>query len=453
MKKFTSLFLVLVLTLGLFVGCGSSEKEESTGQSANTASEDKDDDANTGEEKDVTAEEGNVDEMEGLSGDIEFMTGTSIDSALFIAYEELTEAFMELYPDVHVELLPSSTDHEGEIKTRLASNNAPDIWMTHGWSVGRYGDFLEPLNDRPWAQNLNPALDSVMLDGDGTLYAFPIDLDIAGILYNWEVLEDLGVKAEDIKTWDDFYEVCDKALEAGITPIYTAGKDRWPTGLFIDWVGPGAFTDEDLSGLLSGTFARDSWGKTLEVVEQFREKGFINPDYASATSSDVAMALATKQAAFSFLMNFVAVESYSYDPDAAVGFMPNPAFDESGNPFLITGEKNALGVYKDSESKEAALAYIDFLAEDGNLAKLVATTGSACGLTTVTADLGGLSSSFELTKTTMTVPYFDRVYMPSGSWDSIVATTDGVVTGQMTIEEALDKIEEDYQALYEKNNQ
>ncbi len=44
--------------------------------------------------------------------------------------------------------------------------------MTHGWSVGRYSEFLEPLNERSWAENLNPALDSVMLDSDGTLYAF-----------------------------------------------------------------------------------------------------------------------------------------------------------------------------------------------------------------------------------------------------------------------------------------
>jgi raffinose/stachyose/melibiose transport system substrate-binding protein len=152
-------------------------------------------------------------------------------------------------------------------------------------------------------------------------------------------------------------------------------------------------------------------------------------------------------------MNFVAVESYNLNPEAAVGFMACPAFDASGKPFLITGEKNALGVSKTSESKEAALAYIDYLAQDANLAKLVATTGSACGLTTVTADLGGLTSSFELTKVVTTVPYFDRVYMPSGSWDSIVATTDGVVTGQMTIDEALNKIEADYISLYEKAKQ
>lgn len=449
MKRFLAVCMVVVLMLSVFSGCS---KEEST-QGTEVASDNTKEEAK--EEVTVAATEEVKDEAEesSLIGEIEFMTGTSIDSALFIAYEEITKRFMEENPGVNVELLPSSTDHEGEVKTRLASDNAPDIWMTHGWSVGRYGEFLEPLNDRVWAKDLNPALNSVMLDKDGTLYAFPIDLDIAGILYNSKVLDSVGVKPEDIKTWDDFYAVCDKVLAKGIVPIYTAGKDRWPTGLFIDWIGPGAFTDADLDGLMSGTFAKESWGKTLGVVEQFRDKGYINKDYASATSNDVSLALATEQAAFSFLMNFVAVESYNLNPDAAVGFMACPSFDANGKPFLITGEKNALGVSKTSESKEAALAYIDYLATTDNLAKLVATTGSACGLTTVTADLGGLTSSFELTKVVATVPYFDRVFMPSGSWDSIVATTDGVVTGQMSIEDALSKMETDYMSLFEKAKQ
>ena len=445
MKRVIGICLVIIMLVSMFVGCGqevqpNNDTQQQTNNQGNTV--------DNNDAKDTPKDTSNE---KKFSGKIEFMTGTSVDSALFIAYEEIAKEFNKIYPDLKIELLPSSTDHEGEVKTRLASNNAPDIWMTHGWSVGRYANFLEPLTNREWAGKLSPALAPVMLDTNNDLFAFPIDLDVAGILYNKEVLADVGVKIEDIKTWEDFDAVCKKVADKGIVPIYTAGKDRWPTGLFIDWIGPGAFTNQDLNGLLNGTFARESWGKTLEIVEGFRDSGYINPDYASATSNDVALALATKQTAFSFLMNFVAVESYNLDPNAAVGFMQCPAFTEDGKPFLITGEKNALGVYKDSKNKEACLEYIDFLAKDENLAKLVKATGSASGLTTVTADLGGLTDSMELTKVLATVPYFDRVYMPSGSWDSIVATTDGIVTGQMTIDEALDKMESDYNNLYEKS--
>lgn len=382
-----------------------------------------------------------------LEGSIEFMTGTAIDSELFLVYEELTEAFLEANPGVEIELVPSSTDHEGEVKTRLASGNIPDIWMTHGWSVGRYGEFLLPLEDQAWAEALSPALEPVMVSNEGHLYAFPIDLDIAGILYNGDVLEEAGFAPEDIVTWDDFMAACDAILANGQTPIYNAGKDRWPTGLYIDWIAPGAMTDETYESLLAGEFTSEEYGKALELIAAFRDAGYFNPDYASATTDDISMALAQGTTGFSFLMNFVAVTGYSYNPDANIGFMPIPAF-EDGEPYLVSGEKNALGVWKDSESVDAALAYIAFLAEPENLSMLATSVGSAAGLTYGEVDLGGLQESFALTDTTATVPYFDRIYMPNGAWNSIVSTAEGVLTDQMTIEESLAKIEEDFDALY-----
>jgi raffinose/stachyose/melibiose transport system substrate-binding protein len=383
----------------------------------------------------------------GLSGKLEFMTGTGIDSDLYKVYQELTAEFVAANPGVEIELVPSSTDHEGEIKTRLASGNIPDIWMTHGWSVGRYGSFLLPLENEAWAKDLNPALEPVMVSKDGHLYAFPIDLDIAGILYNADVLAEAGVSVESIKTWDDFMAACDAVKATGKTPIYNAGKDRWPTGLYVDWIAPGAMTDDTYNQLLAGTFMPDEYGKSLEMVAMFRDAGYFNPDYSSATTEDISLALAQGQTGFSFLMNFVAVSAYGYNPDAKVGFMPIPAF-EGGQPYFISGEKNALGIWKDGKNVEVAKAYIAFLAQPENLLKLATSTGSAAGLTTVTVDLGGLSESFELTKTTPSVPYFDRVYMPNGSWDSIVATTEGVLTGQMTYEESIAKITEDFNSLY-----
>ncbi len=404
------------------------------------------------EEAAPVEDEAAVTETMPLAGSIEFMTGTSIDSELFLVYESMVAAFTEMYPDVEIELVPSSTDHEGEVKTRLASGNIPDIWMTHGWSVGRYGDFLLPLEDEAWAADLNPALEPVMISDEGHLFAFPIDLDIAGILYNRDVLEAAGFAPEDIKTWDDFKAAADAVLANGQIPIYNAGKDRWPTGLYIDWIVPGAMTDETYASLLDGEFTPEEYGKALELVAQFRDAGYFNPDYSSATSDDISLALAQGDTAFSFLMNFVAVTAATYNPDANIGFMPVPAFD-GGEPYLISGEKNALGINKDSEHVDVAKAFIAFLAQPENLQQLAESVGSAAGLTTVDVDLGGLTDSYELTKTTQTVPYFDRVYMPNGAWDSIVATAEGVLTNQMTIEESLSKIEEDFNALYAQQSE
>ncbi len=457
MDKKVYLILIFIIAASLLlVGCGQTEapaasNEPAVDNVAETTTEDttaQETEVETEAEETVAEEaEAETEAMSELSGSLEFLTGTGIDSELYLMYETLTEAFIATHPGVEIELVPSSTDHEGEIKTRLASGNVPDIWMTHGWSVGRYGDFLLPLENEAWAADLNPALEPVMISPEGHLYAFPIDLDIAGILYNGDVLAEAGFTPEEIKTWDDFMAAADAVAANGQIPIYNAGKDRWPTGLYVDWIAPGAMTDETYDSLLAGNFTPDEYGQALEMVATFRDAGYFNPDYSSATTDDISLALAQGDTAFSFLMNFVAVTGYTYNPEANIGFMPVPAFD-GGEPYFISGEKNALGIWKDSENVDVAKAYIAFLAQPENLQQLAESTGSAAGLTTVEVDLGGLTDSFALAQSTATVPYFDRVYMPNGAWDSIVSTTEGVLTNQMSMDESLAKIEEDFNALY-----
>jgi raffinose/stachyose/melibiose transport system substrate-binding protein len=387
-------------------------------------------------------------EGSAVTGSLEFMTGTSVDSELYVKYEELTDEFSQLNPGVDIELVPSSTDHEGEVKTRLASGNIPDLWMTHGWSLLRYAEFLMPLQEEEWAGSLNDALKPAMVGEDGSVYALPIDLDIAGLLYNGDVLAEAGWAPEDIVTWDDFNAAAADVKALGKTPIYTAGKDRWPTGLFVNWIAPGAFDDAALEAMLAGDFQADEYQVALDMIAQWRDDALFNPDYSSATSDDISLALAQGDTGFSFLMNFVAVTGFTYNPDANIGFMPIPSA-AGGDPYLIGGEKNAIGVWKDTDSPEAALAYLDFLAAPENLSALAQAAGSAPGLTYATADLGGLQSSFDTyVGAVPTVPYFDRVYMPNGAWDSIVSTAEGVLTNQMAVPDAMAKIESDFDSLF-----
>jgi len=44
-------------------------------------------------------------------------------------------------------------------------------------------------------------------------------------------------------------------------------------------------------------------------------------------------------------------------------------------------------------------------------------------------------------------PYFDRVYLPNGIWDTMVTTTDGVITGQMTPADAVKQMKSSYDSL------
>ena len=54
--------------------------------------------------------------------------------------------------------------------------------------------------------------------------------------YNKKLFEKAGVKAEDIKTWDDFLGAVKKLKAAGITPIVVGAGEKWPMHFYYSYL-------------------------------------------------------------------------------------------------------------------------------------------------------------------------------------------------------------------------
>ena len=385
-----------------------------------------------------------------LSGSLEIATNLAADSALMTALTDVTARFEKDHSGVKITLVPATTTYENDMKVRLAANNPPDIWHTHGWSLIRYSKFLMPLQNEAWAKNLNPALDSAMKDSKGNLYAMPIDTDVSGILYNKDVLTNSGFKPGDIKTWDNFFTAAAAIKAKGVSPIYVSGKANGPAGNFIDWLAPGVYSQDDLANMAAGKFVSDKYRDMLAVIAKWRDAGLFNPDYVSATAEDMSKALAQGNAGFVFTQNYIATSAFSLKPNANIGYLPIPSLN--GDPsYFVGGEQDAYGISKSTKSPEAAKAFIAFLAEPANESKLASAAGSAPGLTNAKSNLGGLQASYDefiVQQKAPVVPYFDRVSMPNGMWNTLVATTDSVITKQATVDAAVDKVKEQFNGLY-----
>jgi raffinose/stachyose/melibiose transport system substrate-binding protein len=384
---------------------------------------------------------------------IEFQTALGVDTKLLASLTEVTDAFEEANPEISIELVPSGTSYESDMKVRLAANNAPDILATHGWSLLRYSEFLEPLQDEAWAADFNPALNAAMVNDAGEFFAYPVDTDVAGLLYNGDVLEAAGVDPASITSWDSFEDAAAKVKANDVVPITVSGKDNGPAGNVADWIASGAYTEDQLAKLEAGTFVDQPYTDLLSMVDGWREAGMFNPDYSSATSDDMARALADGQTAFVFSQNAVANNALQYNPDAGLGFIPVPSLTDD-TPYLIGGEMNAYGISKTSKHVDDAKTYIAYLAEPENAAKLAAAAGNLPGLTNATTDLGALQPSFDeyvLPGELPLVPYFDRVYLPNGMWNTMVTTADSVITGQSSVDEAVTQMGNDFGSLSEQN--
>jgi raffinose/stachyose/melibiose transport system substrate-binding protein len=362
---------------------------------------------------------------------LEFQTGQAVDSALLKTITSVTKKFEAANPNVTIDLVPATPTYEADMKVRLASGNVPDIWWTHGWSLLRYSKFLIPLQNEAWAKNFNPALAPAMKNSSGQFFAFPVDTDVAGIIYNKDVLAAAGIKVTDIKTWDDFAKAAEKIKAAGIAPITSSGKAQGPAGNLADWIAAGAYTDSQLASLKKGTFLDAPYTNVLNLIATWQKDGFFNPDYVSATADDISRALATGKAAFAFGQNTTANDALQYNPKANLGYFPVPSLT-GGTPYLIGGEMNAFGISKTSKHISTAKSYIAFLAQPANAALLATAAGSIPGLTNVKPNLGSLQSSYDAVVKPgkyPLVPYFDRVYLPNGEWNTMVTTADSVVTG------------------------
>ena len=119
---------------------------------------------------------------------------------------------------------------------------------------------------------------------------------------------------------------------------------------------------------------------------------------------------------------------------------------------MVGGEGvSAFGVSKTSKNEELALKYVDFLAQPENAKPFLEAMGAYAGLTNVEVDLGNLQPSFDKYVAggeIPTMPFFDRLYLPNGMWNTIITTTDGVINGQMTAEVAAQQMADQYQTLY-----
>lgn len=372
--------------------------------------------------------------------------------------QSIASDFEKANPGIRIDVV-NPPDYENTMKMKMAANDLPDIWTTHGWSVIRYSEYLRTLNDRPWSNKITPAIKPVVTDPAGKIYVLPMDVDMAGIAFNKDVLDQAGVDPFALKTWQDFMAACEKIKAIGKIAVAiggSSGDDRWTVGNFFDWVAPSFLISDEQKNhrqaLMNGTFDWSNWVPAAQLLLSFRDKGYLNPDYTQGTWQDVGKNIAAGKAAFGLFGNYVIGEAKKYNPDGHYGFIPVPAAHDGDTPTLITGERTAIGVWKDDKAMDLSLKFIDFLAQPQNINLVAKGNGIPTGLTGegYKTDAGDLTPYFDKVQEYRSFPYFDRVYLPSGMWDTMCLTGTGLLAGSMNPQQAAQEMEKKYKALMTK---
>ena len=121
-----------------------------------------------------------------------------------------------------------------------ADESRPDLFYSWGGGVMQAQDkagFLKDITKdvASWESELTPTAVNAFKD-DGKVVGVPFEVGEVAFYYNKKLFDKAGVKAEDIKTWDDFLGAVKKLKAAGITPIVVGGGEKWPMHFYYAYL-------------------------------------------------------------------------------------------------------------------------------------------------------------------------------------------------------------------------
>lgn len=438
MKK--RIFAILIaasmcLSLG---ACSSDESADDSGSSASSGDSEWD--------------------FSGISAEID-IDSTVIGDAL-TEFNNLVDEFNEL-TGAELEVVENGEDHESIMKTRMASNNMPDMFVTHGWSTIRYNEYTYDLSGESWVDDLSDAAASVVTDENGKVCSCPLTLWTYGVAYNETIMEENGIDMTTVKTFDDLEEVMQTLKDAGITPISCAGKSQALAGYMeygnVFYSAEGALYDltEELE---NGTFSYAEYPELLEMLADWYDNGYFIEDLFTTDSDTGRSYVASGEVAMIpwGSPEYVGLMK-NINEDYDFGIIPVPSVEEDGNPAYTVGEGTSIAISESTENLELCLAFLEFITDAENLKPYVDSTGAISGFDTVSQDdvysFAKYNETLEAYDNVVYTNFFDREYLPSGMWnylDEAVSQLFNCDIGeaQNNVEAAAEYLDDAYADLY-----
>lgn len=349
---------------------------------------------------------------------------------------------------ITVEEIADYNAYEDKMKTTIATNSLPDLFVFKGGEVaktymksGKLMDFTKYMNDGWKNDFVESSLKEVTQDNK--IMAVPYEYGVAAVMYNGKLLEKAGYK-EFPKTFSDFYQMCDKLKAAGINPMsQMTGENAWTSMLWYSQLAI-AIGGQDVysKGLSDPAFLEAA--KEMQKLFKYTTK-----DAVGAGSAVSAGHFLNERTAI--LMNgpwFIGrIKSEGvnkmYD---SVNIATPPAYTGGkGQPGAYVGfVQSIIGAAKqtDKAKEEAVVKFMKYLTQKDNIAKLSKASGSmfvikSDGNTNVEKLQGQIND--QLAKAPYVVPHFQLMVKPAVATEFPQALS-ALVSGTKTPEQFIEQL-------------
>ncbi|TDM14151.1 ABC transporter substrate-binding protein [Macrococcus bovicus] len=286
-------------------------------------------------------------------------------------FEEMAKKYMAEHPNVkiNVETVGGGNDYGQALKAKIASKNEPDIFNIGGpEDLKQHASRLADLSDM---KSTKAVVDEALLapvQKDGKTYGIPMNQEGYGLIYNKEIFEKAGVKAEDIKTLDDLEKVAQtidsKKDELKLSGVFALpAKEKWVLGDHAASMFLAKDFDNDIQKAADAKTLpftqKDQLKQYLDIQNKYSKQPVASLDY----SQQVEELFSTGKVAMIQQGNWAYPTIEGVNPEVAknVGLIAVPT--GSGEATIPVGVANNWAVNKKSDEKvqKAAKEFLDWL--------------------------------------------------------------------------------------------
>ncbi len=277
-------------------------------------------------------------------------------------WNQIVKDYEAANPGQHVQLQFLENEAlKAKLPTMLQSDDRPNLFHSWGGGVMRAQIKAGLAEDvTGWSgdleKELSPGAASALTD-QGKVYGAPFDVSEVSLFYNKALFAKAGVKAEDIKTWDDFLAALKKLKAAGITPIICGAGDKWPMHFYWSYLvlraGGGNILAE--AGAAKDGFKGPAF---VEAGKRLKELADLNPfqdGYLGTNWNDSAGMWGDGKGAIQLMGNWIMTAQQTYAADKKgqasdnIGVLPFPTLPGGKGAANVTlGGVDGFLVSKDS---------------------------------------------------------------------------------------------------------
>lgn len=340
MKKWL-ICLIMLLAMVMMAACAADTSQEGQNES---------DPAEASENEDATQ--------------ISFIHWRGEDQEVF---EDIIAQFEEEHPDITVEMnIYPSEQYQSNAQQLLRDGSTGDVFTSFPgtqFEVIKDAGFFTDLTNEDFVDKFSEGSLDVG-QADGKQLAIPYQMVFNMPVYNKGMFEELGLEVPS--SWSEYQEMAETLIENDIIPIAFPGADIGPNQTMNSMMMNNAKDEDIFQKLESGeeSLTNEWWVKTLEDFQYFNENGYFQKN-ALGTNQDSAMQMvANGEAAMLATGSYHMATLKELNPDLELGFLPPITVEESEVEYEgVHTATFMLAINNNSDKKEEAKAFIDFLSE------------------------------------------------------------------------------------------